>query len=206
MNNALKRYTELPFVLQALSNRELTLLSPRYWDDKNDAFYVEHYRKRAEHGSVLAMCFSATDPTYLHWRIFTHGASGAALYFKRDAFEAWVAGQPSLQGRMVEYRKEDDLSQTRPSLEMLPYIKRWAYRAEEEYRLLLPLRETKVKAHSLSFDLQMVEKVVINPWIHKLTFESVKKIIHSIDGCSNIPVQRAAMVESSRWRKLALNI
>jgi hypothetical protein len=205
MNDTLKRYTELPFVLEALSKRELTFLSPKSWDDKNDAYYVNHYRKKSGHGSLLAMCLTKTDPTYHHWRLFTHGASGAALYFKRREFESWIAGHPKLKGKLVEYLKEEDFVKKTPSLEDLPYIKRWAYRAEEEYRLLLPLVEKK-SLDQVEFDLEIVEQVVLNPWMPESTYKAVKQVISSIEGCSQISVRRASMVDSSRWKSLAPSI
>lgn len=124
MNQSLKRYTELPFVLQALCTKKLTLLSPSTWDDKNDAFYVEQYREKSGHGSVVAMCLSETNPTYHHWKLFTHGASGAALYFKRDEFGNWLSHQPKIKGKLVKYCTEDELRNTPPTVDELPFLKR----------------------------------------------------------------------------------
>ncbi len=206
MDKSIKRYTELPYVLQALCSRELTLLSPGSWDDKNDAFFVEEYRKKANHGSIVATCLSAANPTYHHWKLFTHGASGAALYFKRREFEDWLEAHPKLEGQFVVYRTEDKLREHPPSIAELPYVKRWAYRAEEEFRLLLGCANRNVKVQSVEFDLGMVEQVVLNPWLPKPTFQAVKKVIQSIDGCSELPVLRATMVQSDSWQKLALHV
>ncbi len=204
--NSLKRYTELPYVLQALVTRKLTFQSPKSWDDKNDAYWMEQFRKKAGHGSVLAMCLSQTNPTYHHWRLFTHGASGAALYFKPTEFHSWLLKHPSLQGREVQYFLETQVSNDSVTLNDLPYTKRRAYEAEAEFRVILSSVRRNKKIATMDFDLSMVKQVVLNPWMPKETCNAVRHVIRRIEGCSEIPVRRATMVESDKWKTFALSV
>ena len=59
MKTFLRRYTELPFVVDFLQTKTLTLLRPISWDDKNDAYYINQYAERhhlkaAERGKTNA--------------------------------------------------------------------------------------------------------------------------------------------------------
>ena len=49
-----RRYTSLSILLDILKEKRLTLLDPRNWDDKNDAFYMELYKSKKELKSLLA--------------------------------------------------------------------------------------------------------------------------------------------------------
>jgi len=42
----LRRYTQLAPLIHLLHRKRLTLLSQTKWDDKNDAYYLEVYRRR----------------------------------------------------------------------------------------------------------------------------------------------------------------
>lgn len=61
-----KRYTDLPSLIQILMNRELTLLDPSSWDDKNDSYFISTYKEKKQLQSVLALCFTKKSETYHH--------------------------------------------------------------------------------------------------------------------------------------------
>lgn len=43
METSLRRYTELPCLIDYLQTKELALLNPALWDDRNDSYYIEMY-------------------------------------------------------------------------------------------------------------------------------------------------------------------
>ena len=84
----LRRYTSLAALLALLQDKKLTLLSPSLWEDRNDAFYMGEYKSKKELQTLLALCFTESDETYHHWRVFTHGSDGVCIHFKREALLA----------------------------------------------------------------------------------------------------------------------
>jgi hypothetical protein len=204
--SSLKRYTELPFVLQMLQTKTISLLNANSWDDKNDAHYVECYRKKSKLKSVLALCLTEASQTYHHWKIFSQGASGACIYFKRADFLEWLAETDGLEGRKVVYKNLKQLSEEVGSgkieLKDIPFIKRKAYQHESEFRLIFESGKLR-KVETFSFPLSMIDRVVLNPWLPQSTVASLKLLIGAIDGCENIPVFRATIVQNDEWRKLA---
>jgi hypothetical protein len=201
----LNRYTELPYVLHTLQTKAITLLSPGSWDDKNDTHFVECYRKQMKLKSVVALCLTEAAQTYHHWKVFTQGASGACLNFKKAAFLNWIADTPGLEGRGISYKTVKQLKETPPRCADLPFLKRKAYEHEKEFRLLCCSKTERMVAKNFDFSLSMIDSIVLNPWLPKVTVGSLKKLIGSIHGCSDIPVYRATIVENDVWRRLASN-
>ena len=204
--NSLKRYTELPFVLQMLQLKEITLLNVNSWDDKNDAHYVECYKKKSKLKSVLAICLTEAPQTYHHWKIFSQGVSGACIYFKRPEFLKWLEDTDGLTGKEIIYKTIKKLGEEVKSgkikVKDIPYIKRSAYQHEAEFRLIFESEKIH-KIKKFPFHISMIDKIVLNPWLPKFTVSSLKLLIAAIDGCENIPVFRATIVESDDWRKFA---
>ena len=206
-SDKLVRYMDLQYVLQMLQSKSLTLLNPSSWDDKNDAHYVECYRNKKNLTSVLALCMTEASQTYHHWRIFTQGSSGVCVYFKRDEFLDWLKENESIIGRNVIYRTvnqlKDDIVKEKIKVDDIPFIKRKAYKHEAEFRLVFDSPNSSKKIESFIFPLATIEKIVLNPWLPQSTVASIKQLIHSIDGCEELPVLRATIIENKEWRLLA---
>jgi hypothetical protein len=62
------RYTDLPSLIHILKNRQLTLLDPMTWDDKNDSSFVTLYREKCALESVLALCFTRASETLANYK------------------------------------------------------------------------------------------------------------------------------------------
>jgi len=199
----LKRYTELPFVLQLLHTRRLTLVNPASWDDKNDSYYIQTYRDRKGLGSVLALCLTEASQTYHHWKVFTHGASGACVYFDKSKFLKWINETDLLEGREVQYRTVPQIEKIPPKLDELPFLKRKAYEHEAEFRLLHGTKKKSISVQSFEFPLDTIEHIILNPWMPISTASAIEDVIHNIDGCGGIKVQRATIVRSDQWQRAA---
>lgn len=201
--DSIKRYTELPFVLQALQEKKLALLNPASWDDKNDAHYVQRFKQRSKLKGVFALCLTEAMQTYHHWRIFTHGASGACIHFHKENFQHWVQQNNELSGQRVQYKTISQLKAKRPNLQELPFLKRDAYQHEAEYRLLHGSKKISTGSVSFDFPVEIVERVVLNPWLPTSTVNSIKDLIHAIDGWKELNIIRATIINNDKWRKLA---
>jgi hypothetical protein len=199
----LKRYTELPYVLQILETRKLTLVNPSSWDDKNDSHFVQAYRDQKGYGSVLALCLTGAAQTYHHWRVFTHGASGACIYFDREKLLDWIDEDELISGRKVEYRSLAQVQRSPPALEDLPFVKRKAYEHEAEFRLLYTTRRKSVPIKSFDLPLEAINSILLNPWLPPATAAAVEDVIHRIDGCEELDVFRATIVKNDAWQKAA---
>ena len=197
----LRRYTSLASLLALLQDRELTLLSPAFWEDRNDAFYMSQYKTRKNLKTLLALCFSESDETYHHWRVFTHGADGVCIHFKREDL---LKSLPGLGAGKITYRKITDLPRFKPRLEQLPFLKRQPFGDECEFRLIYedPVQEMETKAFSIP--LRVIARVTLNPWLPPPLSSAVKSAIKSTPGCSALKVYQTTLLENETWKKAAL--
>lgn len=199
----LKRYTELPFVLQILEARKLTLVNPASWDDKNDSHFVQAYKEKKSLGSVLALCLTSAAQTYHHWKVFTHGASGACISFDHDKLLEWIAEDKQLIGRKVEYRTLPQVRRSPPKVDDLPFTKRQAYEHEQEFRLLYVSEKKSVPFRSFSFPIEIIDSVLLNPWLPPATVSSVEAALQRISGCEELKVIPATIVKNDEWQRAA---
>lgn len=197
----LKRYTELPYLLYALRCRKLTLTNPNNWEDRNDAHYMMAYKKRKKLKSVLALCFTLAPETFHHWKVFSNGSAGVCIDFDRIKFQEWANGIPNLKYEDVNYFKQADMKGVEISVNELPFVKRFAFRDEREKRLVYESREVKSTFKNLSFDLSLIKRVVLSPWVPKQVAAEIEKTIQEIDGCENIRVFKTTLIENPMWKQ-----
>jgi hypothetical protein len=103
----LRRYTNLAATIHMLRSREITLLSPGTWDDRNDAYYMAEYKRRKNLKTLLALCFANCEETYHHWRVFSHGADGVRIEFDKNLLLRALSGDERIIARDVTYKKID---------------------------------------------------------------------------------------------------
>jgi hypothetical protein len=201
--SVLRRYTSLPALLHLLHNKQITLLSPASWDDKNDAFFMSEYKRCQEVKSVLALCFSEANETYHHWRVFTDGSDGVCVEFKRDELLAAFDTVANIRKRAVQYKLMTKLKNFHPSVGQLPFLKRQPYKDEKEFRLVYVDGSEEIAAKGFYIDLTCIQRITLNPWMPKPLADAVKLTIHSIDGCKSVEVYQTTLLENERWKAVA---
>ena len=102
---ALRRYTDIAALIYLLREQKITLLSPATWDDGNDREFMTLYQGRKRLKSLLALCFSQSDETYHHWRVFSHGSAGVCISFHRERLLQALHAQSGVTVKEVKYRK-----------------------------------------------------------------------------------------------------
>ena len=201
----LRRYTSLASLLALLQDKKLTLLSPGLWEDRNDAFYMSEYKTKKSLKTLLALCFSESDETYHHWRVFTHGADGVCIHFKREALlQALPIGHQLIAGP-VTYRKINDLPRLKPRLEQLPFLKRQPYSDECEFRLVYEDKRSEMETKGFPLPLRTITRVTLNPWLSAPLADAVKRTIKSTPGCTALKVYQTTLLENETWKKAALD-
>ena len=197
----LLRYTELPSLIHMLTSRELTLLDPLSWDDKNDSSFITLYREKCGLKSVLALCFARAEETYHHWRVFAPGTSGVRVQFDEDRLkESFVAVQ-GLKFQSVEYLTIKELRDQVVAKERLPFLKRYPFHPEQESRLLWESKTEERASLSVPIDLSAVSRVTLSPWLHPSLVNGIKALIKRIDGCSNIKIYQSTLISNADWLK-----
>jgi hypothetical protein len=203
MSPRLRRYTDLPSLLNILSQRELTLLDPQSWDDKNDASYMALYKDGIDAGCLLALCFSQAPETYHHWKVFSSGSSGACITFNSEKLIGRINEYEGMRCGSVRYLSMQDARENPPDLHDLPFVKRIGYKDEAEFRVVYEGSVTGTASINIPIELSMIEGISLSPWLHKSLSDSTKDVIRRIHGCSKIKLSRSTLTSNDEWTALA---
>ena len=100
--NFLRRYTELPFLIDYLTSNELFMPSPMNWDDRNDSAYLEHFAQLNNHRKIFVLCLTEAPETYHHWKVFSSGSSGVCIEFHKAKFEEAIRNNDEIKRSKVQ--------------------------------------------------------------------------------------------------------
>lgn len=203
METLLRRYTELPYVIDYLHTETLALLNPASWDDRNDSFYIDEYARRANVRSVYALCLASCAETYHHWRVFSHGSGGACIQFKPEEFFGAIEKVDGLQAKEVQYKTINDLRLRCPNLDELPFLKRYAFQHEGEFRIFYATKVEGPQIHRIPMPRSAVDRIILSPWLPEAVAKQVKQTLKAIPGCSNVKIYRSTLIENESWKKFA---
>jgi hypothetical protein len=81
---SLQRYTNLAATIHLLRTKQITLLNPATWDDKNDAYFMAEYTRLNNAKAVLALCFAERSQTLSSLGVFSHGSDGVCIEFDKQ--------------------------------------------------------------------------------------------------------------------------
>jgi len=201
-DNRLNRFTSLPVAIDILARRQLTLLSPETWEDRNDAYFLERYREELKYRSVLAFCFSTVAETFHHWSIFSGGPSGVCIEFNRPKLLSCIPKTKSFRHGLVEYPPAFMLKAKRPDIEKWPFLKRIPFEPEAEYRIIYENRKEAIRSLGVAIELAAIVKITLSPWLPESVAASVQNTLRAIDGCSNLVINKSTLLNNADWRAL----
>jgi hypothetical protein len=197
----IKRYTSVSSVFDMLTRRKLALLNPDTWDDRNDRYFMELYKKHCHSMSLYALCATVKSETYHHWRVFTNASEGACVQLLRQPLEAHFNEIVGVRFGEIDYLSLAKFeSSDRVGPQSLPFLKRLGFKAEAEYRITLESIEPQGTVRYLDLPLEFVHRIDLNPWMAPSIQESLKDVIHALDGCKDIELLPSALIDNSRWK------
>lgn len=198
----LNRYTTLPVLIDLLRRKKLVLLSPKKWDDRNDAKVMLEYKKRKKLQHLYAVCFSEGDETIHHWTAYSSGSSGCCIAFDREKLLSAVQKITGIRTGAVKYRKIKDLPADGAKLDDMPFTKRWPYRCEEEYRIIF--ESTNEAATSDGFfeidiSLRTIQKITINQRMPDQVYQTIREYLRQEFKNPDQRINRSTLYENKSW-------
>jgi len=197
----LRRYTNIPSLLYILRKRTITLLDPQTWDDKNDSHYLSVYQQKKSLQSVLALCFTQVSETYHHWRVFAGGSAGICITFEREELLKALKKQKGVTAKNVTYLELNKMGRKKLKMAELPFLKRYPYGDEREFRVIYESASTKHSALDVPIPLEAIDRITLSPWTPTALADTLKETIREIPGCRLIKVARSTLISNERWKK-----
>ncbi|HXC32433.1 MAG TPA: DUF2971 domain-containing protein [Verrucomicrobiae bacterium] len=202
MAKDLRRYTDLSRLFYLLAERKLTLLDASGWDDRNDRYCLRRYREAKGHKSVLALCLVQSSERYHLWKVFGVGASGVRIKFKREALLEAVDKVEGVLHDKVKYLTLKELGGSF-SEDRLPFLKRYGFLEEEEYRLVYG-SDKELTKFDIDIPPDCIESVKLNPWLDADSFGRVREAIRKVNSCwKSLEVAQSTLIDNEKWREFA---
>lgn len=198
----IRRYSSIAATIDILRRKELPLLDPQNWDDRNDRYFMNLYREKKEVGGLYGLCAATCSETYHHWRVFTNAADGACIEIQRQAFEAQLDELEGVRYGEVDYLKLEEVEALSPvDCNRLPFVKRIGFEPEDEYRIIAETVAAQRPALSVGLPVSQINQIYLNPWLPNPIAASVVTTLREIPGCSRLKVSKSHLIDSGRWKR-----
>lgn len=197
----LNRYTSIPYLIDALRAKRLTLRTPDSWEDRNDSHYLKRYKDEKKLATLLALCFMTSRERLHHWKCFADGASGVCIEFRRGKLLKGLAVKRGFRMDKVQYKYVDTLEEAMPPLDAWPFLKRVPFQDEKEFRVIYETMDPEDKTNELPFALSDIRRITLSPWLAKPVAKSIVAVIRALPGCGGLKVTSSTLLENARWRK-----
>jgi hypothetical protein len=214
----LRRYTELRYVLQLLRTGKLAFLDPSTWDDRNDSHFLNAYRDAKKWRSLRAVCFTRVSERHHHWERFAtrgqkvsgetpkrrgEGRETVCVEFDKEKLLASFSGNAHIKNGAVRYSKLNVLEQHPPRLDRWPFLKRYPYRDEKEFRIIVASTTPTKAVLMLPISLGAIERIIIGPYPDLGRREKIKQEILSVRVPRGpITVTKTTILDNLRWKKI----
>ena len=193
--NKLNRFTTLPFLIDLLKTEKLVLLSPKTWEDHNDTDILLEYQNKRKIKGLLALCFTDASETIHHWKYFSNGESGCCIEFNKEKLLATLQKDKIIHKKVsYETIKKGKIINT----EDIPFTKRFPYKCESEYRIIMELEED-LRYYAIKIPINSITKVTLSPNLPKSTFETIKEVIKSLANGYDIEINHSTLFNNEDW-------
>lgn len=183
--NKLNRFTTLPYLLEMLDRKRLVFSNPKHWEDKNDSEVLEIYKNKKyaqnANAKLFTLCFLEDDETIHHWKAYAEGILGCCIEFDKEQMLEFLSKRrkSGINFGSVVYKRLKDLGHGTADeyVHMIPFIKRWPYRVEKEFRIIWDGIEGKdPDPYDIPFKPRdLIRKITLSPEMPKNIFSVVQK-------------------------------
>jgi len=130
--------------------------------------------------------------------VFAGGSSGVRITFLRDPLPC--SKTPGVSHRKVQYELLDSLRTRKPHLDELPFLKRYPYQHEDEYRIIFESETEPQHPVPIDLPLNLIRRITLSPWINQSVGEAVKKALRCIPSCQKLRIGRSTLIGNEDWK------
>lgn len=194
----LNRFTTLPFLIDMLKRKKLALVNPNFWEDYNDRETMEVYRKNVNANSIYALCMTHKNETIHHWNAFANGTSGCCIEFSPTKLNAILEKNTVLHSK-TEYVRIMDLSNFPDDKNKIPFLKRYPFEPESEYRIIATSDEAQKAIFEIDLDLDAIRRITLSSKMPETIFQSNKQTLLEIAPILKNKINHSTLFNNSNW-------
>jgi len=195
----LNRFTTIPFLMDLLKRKQLSLLNPNNWEDRNDKVTMELFREKKHKKSIYALCLTHDRETNHHWNAFANGMSGCLIEFYYDKLIDTIPKKDAVYGK-IEYIKLRDLDTVGDDIEKIPFLKRDPFRPEKEFRIVILSDDPQRESFDIPISLDVIRRIVITNKLPESVFESIQQSIIAISPEFKGEIIRSTLYDNAKWK------
>ena len=193
------RYTSLPVLLDIIHRNAITLLPPDAWNDRSDREVMLEYKRRRNLTSLRAICFSAGEETVHHWNAFASGSAGCRIEFHLPTLLEGLSRSLGYRHGKVVYKPLRGIQKSDLAESKMPFVKRWPYRIEEEYRIVYESSDPAAADRTelnIPISLECIRSITVSQAMPESVFKSIKSQLGTQLGKR---ISRSTLFESKVW-------
>ena len=204
-SKVLYRFTTLSSLLQTITINKIVLLDPSKWPDKNDSFCIDRYKNRLNLTKLYALCFTEETETHHHWMSQSGRDEVVRIRFDLAILKSSVSKVAQAKIGKVIYVNMTTNSTSIFEDDSLPFLKRYAYRQENEHRIILSLdANNETLLPEISLDDGAITGITLSPFLDLGRFRVLKELLDRILNDDRVTISKTGMLDSKKWRSYIL--
>lgn len=156
----LHRYTSINELRYLLRENVIKFSNWKRWPDENDKELLKIYENKIKK-SVFVYCLSSGSESIHHWSAYAN-KNGCRLKFNLDIINLLIQ-KNNIIARPISYIKQSDLASQNLTVQDLPFLKRYPYKVENEFRLV-KIRKQDFGYFSLNVCPEIITKISLSPF------------------------------------------
>jgi hypothetical protein len=198
----LNRFTTIERMLEIIQSETLPMSDPIYWEDKNDSNILEIYKNKRGLKSLFATCFTKGTETIYHWGAFAIKSEACCIQIAGDELIATYSVKSGFTAQEVSYVRLNEMKRIVTSQDQLPFVKRYPYRNEEEFRIIFESKKSHNRP-ALILPRSLINKITINQHLSKEIYNLLNE---KIERDWNITVNRSTVIKNDQWINYMKNL
>lgn len=122
------------------------------------------------------------------------------MEFDKTSLLQTLRGLDGFRHQSVDYPFIQDLEKPMPHISAWPFLKRYAFKDEKEYRIIFESATKELREKSVPIDLTCIRSIIFSPWLPSKIENSVVTVVRSIEGCADLKLRASRLLENTRWR------
>jgi hypothetical protein len=133
--------------------------------------------------------------------VFSPGTSGVCIRFNKEILVEHLCRKKGIRFGPAQYKMMDHVRRDTPPVNDLPFLKRYAFRDEGEYRLIYESKRA-INTKDFPIPIECIDRITINPWVNDKLADAIWETVRGISDCASLTVGQSSLINNNEWKKI----